>query len=170
MTGPVHIREGHEGDGESVLRLWDGAIAWMVRRGQPEQWGTEPASKRARTRDLVREWETGTGLRVAEIDGEPVGASVIVDRPPDHVPQAQASETYLYFLISDRERAGIGIGAALVSRAADEARERGSEILRVDCWAGAPTLVAWYTNQGFTPSDTFIFGGNWHGQVFEMIL
>jgi GNAT superfamily N-acetyltransferase len=170
MTDAVHIRAGREGDGSSILRLWDEAIAWLVCRGQTGQWGTEPASSRARNREMVREWETGPGLRMAEMDGVQVGASVIVENPPDYVPPASVSESYLYFLISDRSRAGTGIGSALVRRAADEARKNGSEILRVDCWADAPTLVDWYVSQGFVPSGTFTVADNWRGQVFEMKL
>ena len=66
----------------------------------------------------------------------------------------------------------MGIGAELVARAAAEARAAGSEVLRVDCWAGAPTLVAWYERQGFVRSDSFTVEvrGPWHGQVFEMRL
>jgi GNAT superfamily N-acetyltransferase len=170
MTGSVVVREGREGDGPSVLRLWDEAIVWLVRRGQPGQWGTEPASTRALSREMVREWETGTSLRIAEIDGEPVGACVIVRSAPDYVPAIKLSETYLHFLVSDRKCAGMGVGAALVRRCADEARAAGCEVLRVDCWADAPTLVAWYTRHGFTASDTFTIGENWRGQVFEMVL
>jgi GNAT superfamily N-acetyltransferase len=119
---------------------------------------------------MVREWETGPGLRIAELDGVPVGASVIVMSPPDYVPRTSVSETYLYFLISDRTHTGAGIGSALVQRAADEARANGSEVLRVDCWADAPALVGWYISQGFAPSDTFTVGDDWRGQVFEMTL
>lgn len=170
MIGVTEIREGREGDGPLVLRLWDDAIGWLVSRGQPGQWGTEPASARSRNRGMVREWEIGTGLRIAEIDGVPVGASVVMENPPDYVSPISVPETYLYFLVSDRSRAGAGIGSALVRRAAEEARGNGSELLRVDCWAGAPALITWYINQGFVPSQTFTVGDNWHGQVFEMAL
>ena len=168
----VLIREGRGGDGEVVLGLWDTAISWLAERGQPGQWGTEPASSRPRTREMVDQWLLTPGLRIAELDGRPVGASVIGPEPPGHVPPTQLRETYLLFLISDRNHAGAGIGAELVRRAADEARTAGSEVLRVDCWAGAPPLVAWYERQGFVRSDTFTVDvrGPWHGQVFEMRL
>jgi GNAT superfamily N-acetyltransferase len=119
---------------------------------------------------MVGGWETGTGLWIAEIDGETVGACVIVGSAPEYVPSNRLSETYLYFLISDRTCAGMGVGSALVHAAADEARAAGSEVLRVDCWAGAPSLVDWYTRQGFTASDTFTVGENWRGQLLEMVL
>jgi GNAT superfamily N-acetyltransferase len=168
----VIIRQGRSSDGHAILSLWDPAIAWMVARGQPEQWGTEPASSRRRTREQVESWLGEPGLRIAEIDGEPAGASVIVAAPPPHVPATPLRETYLYFLISHREHAGNDIGGRLVRLAAADARAAGSEVLRVDCWAGAPALVSWYERQGFVRSDNFTVDvrGPWHGQVFEMRL
>lgn len=172
MDGALRIRAGRAGDSSALLALWDDAIAWMVERGQAMQWGVEPASAIPGRRDMVRDWESGTGLRIAELDAKTVGASVIVASPPDHVPTARRPESYLLFLISARKHAGKGIGAELVRRAADEARAAGSELLRVDCWAGAPDLVAWYERQGFARSGTFTIDlrGGWHGQVFEMEL
>ena len=41
-------------------------------------------------------------------------------------------------------------------------------LLRVDCWAEAPGLVAWYERQGFTRSGTFELADGWHGQVLSM--
>lgn len=172
MIVSVHIRDGQATDDRALLAMWDKAIAWMVRRGQSRQWGSEPASKNPRCLEMVGQWVQGNGLRIAEFDGFPVGASVIVERPPAHVPPTSLRETYLLFLISDRDQAGRGIGAELVGRAVADARAQGSEVLRVDCWADAPELVAWYERQGFVRSDTFQVDvrGGWNGQVFEMNL
>jgi hypothetical protein len=52
----VLIREARATDGEAVLGLWDEAIAWLAQRGQPEQWGTEPASSRDRTVEVRGAW------------------------------------------------------------------------------------------------------------------
>jgi predicted N-acetyltransferase YhbS len=81
-------------------------------------------------------------------------------------------ETYLLFLISDRDQAGSGIGSELVRRAVTDARAAGSHVLRVDCWAGAPGLVAWYERQGFVRSGRFTVDvrGGWDGQAFELTL
>lgn len=170
MSSPVLVRVGRLGDRAAVLALWDQAIAWLVEREQSGQWGTEPASARNRNRKMVGEWEAGTGLRVVELDGEPVGASVMVGVSPVYVPPTTRRESYLLFLIADRAHARRGIGSELVRRAANEARAAGSELLRVDCWAGAGELVAWYERQGFVRSDSFTVGDGWPGQVFEMPL
>jgi GNAT superfamily N-acetyltransferase len=167
---PLVVRAGQPGDAAAVLALWDTAIAWLVARAQTGQWGSEPASDRPWCRDAVREWSAGTGLRIAELDGEPAGASVIVPARPAYVPPAERSETYLRFLVSDRRRAGLGVGSKLVERAVADARAAGSEVLGVDCWAGAPDLVAWYERQGFIRSRTFSVRDDWQGQLLEMPL
>jgi GNAT superfamily N-acetyltransferase len=172
IPSKVTIREGRESDDAALLSMLDSAIAWMVDRGQAMQWGTTPASERPLWRERVRGWVSSSGLRIAELDGRSVGASVIGPTAPAHAPPTEFHETYLLFLISDRRYAGNGIGAALVRRAAADALAAGSEVLRVDCWAGAPALVSWYERQGFIRSDTFVVDvrGDWHGQVFEMPL
>src|SRR4051812_7735247 len=86
--------------------------------------------------------------------------------PPPHVEPIDRSELYVELLISSRRHAGNGIGARLVRLADELAVERGVEVLRVDCWAGAPTLVGFYEAQGFARSGVFDVRG-WKGQVFE---
>jgi GNAT superfamily N-acetyltransferase len=85
------------------------------------------------------------------------------------VERTDEPERYVEALVTSRRHAGRGIGARLVAAAADEARAAGAVVLRVDCWAGAPPLVAWYERQGFARSGTFDVDG-WIGQVFTMRL
>jgi len=164
------LRSGRPGDADAVVALWDKAIRWLVARGQVGQWGSEPVSARPASVERVREWSRGPGMTLAEVDGAMVGASVIAHDCPPWVPPAGVPETYLWFLISERDRAGRGIGSELVRRAASDARASGSELLRVDCWAGAPSLVAWYERQGFQRTTTFEVNDGWRGQVFAMVL
>jgi GNAT superfamily N-acetyltransferase len=159
------IRPGTAADDGALLALFDEAVAWMVARGQPGQWGERPFSARPETRRRVREFAESDGLWIAERGDEPVGALIVGVHPP-HVEPIDRTELYIELLISARRHAGNGIGARLVRLADDLAVQRGVEVLRVDCWAGAPTLVAWYEAQGFVRSDTFDVGG-WKGLVFE---
>jgi RimJ/RimL family protein N-acetyltransferase len=158
------IRRGGPSDEEALLALFDEAVAWMVARGQPGQWGDRPFSERPETRRRVREFAEHDGLWIAEHAGEPVGALIVGERPP-HVAPIDRPELYIELLISARRHAGKGIGARLVRLADALAVEGGVEVLRVDCWAGAPALVAWYEAQGFTRAGTFDVSG-WVGQVF----
>jgi GNAT superfamily N-acetyltransferase len=170
MGDALIVRRGRETDADTILGFWDAAIAWLVGRGQTKQWGTEPASARASCRDAVQEWASGQGLRIAELDGKPVGVSAVVESCPNYVPPTELRESYLLFLVADPAHTGHGIGATLVEHAAREARADGSRLLRVDCWAGAPYLVGWYERNGFVKTDTFTVNDGWRGQVFEMML
>ena len=106
------------------------------------------------------------GLRIAERAGQPVGAPVI-GPAPGYVPPADCEELYIQLLLTSRAHAGQQIGTRLIERAVTEARQRACEQLRVDCWAGAPGLIAWYERHGFVRSDTFELNG-WNGQIFTM--
>ena len=164
----MRIRRGGPGDADAVIALFDEAVAWMVSRGQTGQWGTEPMSRNERMVARVCEWAAGDGLWMAEEDGAPVGALVVGERP-EHVHAVEEPELYVELLLSSRAAAGRRIGARLIEHAVALARSEGLPLLRVDCWAGAPRLVAFYEQQGFVRDGTFDVRG-WPGQVFSMRL
>lgn len=163
------IRCGGTADAVWLLGLFDEAVAWLVARGQSGQWGSEPWSQNPRAAARVAGMLRSGGLRVAALDGEDVAALVVGDRP-EHVPAADEHELYILLLLVSRKHARRRIGERLVGEALEEARAAGARLLRVDCWAGAPTLVAWYERQGFVRSGTFEVSDGWRGQIFTMEL
>ncbi|WP_078906894.1 GNAT family N-acetyltransferase [Streptomyces sp. NRRL S-378] len=147
--------------------MLDSAVAWMNARGNTEQWGTTPYSRRPGGAERVERYTTENTPFVAELDGVPVGGLVLDSGPSPQLPIAPAGEPerYVRLLVSDRRHAGRGIGAALLEHAAEETRRAGVELLRVDCWAGGGgELVAFYERNGFVPTDRFL-SGDWPGQV-----
>jgi GNAT superfamily N-acetyltransferase len=166
----VTIRSGGADDVPTVLALFDAAVAWLVERGQTGQWGERPFSERPENVERAEAWAAEGGLRVAELQTEPVGFIVLGGAYP-WVSPVDEPELYVQALVSSRAHAGRDVGGALVRRAYGEARERGIGLVRVDCWAGAPRLVRWYEEQGFARTETFTVGfgvgGEWTGQVFE---
>ncbi len=162
----VTMRPGTPSDAAWLIGLFDEAVAWMVARGQSGQWGTEPTSARPDGVRHVSALAGGGGLRVAELDGEPVGA-LVLGSAPDYVPPATEPELYVVLVLTSRRHSGRQIGSRLIQAAVEEARARGALTLRVDCWAGAPSLVAWYERQGFAPCGTFDVRG-WPGQILSM--
>jgi GNAT superfamily N-acetyltransferase len=162
------IRRGGPADAEAVIALFDEAVEWLVARGQTGQWGSEPMSSNERMVARVHAWAKEDGFWMAEVDGRPAGTIVLGERP-EHVHPVDEPELYVELLLSSRALAGRGIGAALIRHAVGVVREAGLPLLRVDCWAGAPTLVAFYERQGFVRDGTFDVQG-WKGQVFSMRL
>ena len=94
------------------------------------------------------------------------GAIVLGDAP-SYAPPATEPELYVQAFVTDRERRGQGVGAALLERACAETVARGLRVLRLDCWGGGDrALVRYYERAGFTPTERFLVGA-WEGQVLE---
>ncbi|MDE3724388.1 GNAT family N-acetyltransferase [Nocardiopsis sp. N85] len=161
----MKIRPGGPDDLSTVLGMLDSAVEWLVSHGRTGQWGTESWSSRPKAVARVEKLLTDSEPWVAELDGEPVGALVLDTAPGPGIPPVDEPEVYVRLLVTDRRFAGHGVGAALLAHAAEEVRRRNVDLLRVDCFAGNEgRLVAYYTRQGFTPTETFTVG-DWHGQV-----
>ncbi|MFC0527026.1 GNAT family N-acetyltransferase [Phytohabitans kaempferiae] len=160
----MDITPGGPGDVGAVLQLLDGATAWLVGLGRTGQWGTEPHSTNPRRIARVSEWAESGRLHLAHLDGQVAGALAVGDAMP-YVPPATEPELYVNLLVTGREYAGRGVGAALLDHARALARERGAHLLRVDCYGGDDrALVGYYERQGFTATDPFAVG-EWPGQI-----
>jgi GNAT superfamily N-acetyltransferase len=168
VAAAIEVREGSPVDTDLLLSWFDEAVRWLVARGQAGQWGDRPFSEQPGRVDQLRVLAASGGLRIAERHGHAAGALAVGDAPA-YAPPAASSELYILLLLTSRRHAGQGIGAALVRHAVTEARAAKREMLRVDCWAGAPSLVRWYERQGFAKADTFELRG-WSGQIFSMPL
>jgi GNAT superfamily N-acetyltransferase len=152
----VELRAGTPQDEQALLDLFDEAVGWLVERGQPEQWGSEPWSESDRHREFVADLARHEGFVVAEEDGEPVGA-LVLGEPMPYAPAPREPEVYIRLLLTSRRHRGRNIGGLLVERARQAARDAGVSMLRVDCYA-APALVAWYESQGFVGVETIPVG------------
>ncbi|GAB3369821.1 hypothetical protein H5411_30485 [Amycolatopsis echigonensis] len=59
------------------------------------------------------------------------------------------------------------VESRLLEYSMDEAKRRGIDLVRVDCWAGGDgDLPRYYESQGFKPTEQFTVDG-WLGQVLE---
>jgi GNAT superfamily N-acetyltransferase len=168
------VRTGGSADLPALLGLLDGAVEWLVARGITEQWGSERYSASPVRVAHVEEYLRDHTARIAEDGlGRVIGVCVLADRPPSYVEPLAGPEIYLRLLVTDRARSGSGIGAALVADAREIARERGLDLLRVDCYAGAGgRLVDQYRRQGFRPTEAFSVQrpgrDPWPGQVLAV--
>ena len=163
----IVIRSGDSGDVDTLLRFFDEAVEWLVARGSSKQWGTEPWSGVPKRVERVKGMAADPGLRIAMVDGEAAGALIVSEEHDEHVPAIDERELYIRLLITSRRFAGQRIGGRLIEYALDEARRRGIDLVRVDCWAGGDgELQRYYESRGFRPTVRFNVG-EWVGQVLE---
>lgn len=149
-----------------MLALLDGAVGWLVACGLSGQWGAEPFSADPSMAPKVGRYAAAGQLRVAEEAGRVVGAIALGDVPA-YAPEVDEPEIYLHCFVTDRARAGTGIGALLLELAFAEAARHGIGLVRVDCWAGGDgRLVDYYRQAGFTPLRRLDVAG-WPAQLFE---
>ncbi|RHA43636.1 GNAT family N-acetyltransferase, partial [Cellulomonas rhizosphaerae] len=69
---------------------------------------------------------------------------------PDFWGDDDAPAVYVHGLMVARRRSGDGLGRALLDWAADQGREAGVGLLRLDCRTTNPALRAYYEAYGFT--------------------
>jgi GNAT superfamily N-acetyltransferase len=160
----LSLRPAGSADVPRWLALFDAAVAWLVASGREGQWGVQPLSTQPEFPTRVRRWvERGDG-RVAELDGELVGA-LMLGPAPDYVPEATVAELYVEGLVVSRRHAGRRVGETLLAAAVDEARQRAVTQVRLDCWAGGDgALVRYYERLGFRPDGDLAIG-SWSGRL-----
>lgn len=169
----VSIRPGGERDVSAVLALMDGAVQWLVAEGRTDQWGSDPYSADPRRVATISGLVDGGGLYVA-VSGAIVVGALGVGSARSYAPPVAKPELYVLLLVSDRTRAGRGIGGRLLEHARTIARADGAELLRVDCFAGLDgALIRYYERQGFTSTERFevsLPSGPWPGQILQQRL
>jgi GNAT superfamily N-acetyltransferase len=166
----ISIRQGTIDDFDAILMLMDEAVAWLAGQGRTGQWGSEPFSSLTRSVEYMRGEVEENDLWIAGIDDEPVGAMLLGEAPTRYVEPVTERELYLHLLVTSRRFTGQGIGRALVEQAKAVARERGIDLIRVDCYGGDDRkLVAVYERFGFTPTHV-VMVKEWPAQVLEMRL
>ena len=162
------FRTGSSEETDAVVALFDANVSWLVERGRSDQWGSEPFSISPKHVEFVRNLLSDGIVTIAEIDGEVVGASVVTDHPMDYVPAIDEPERYLKLLIASPAHRGKKIGHRLIELARERTIFEGVDLLRVDCWAGGDRrLVAYYTSEGFTPTEEIEVRPGTPVQVFE---
>lgn len=175
-------------DVAAVLGLLDKAASWLVAQGRTGQWGSGKQSTDPRRIATVRGWAESGGLYLAWLDGEDradgenrrdradgeaVGA-LAVGEAPAYAGPATEPELYVNLLVTDRDHAGKGIGAALLEHARELAEAAGKHLLRLDCYAGDDrALVRYYESQGYTATESLTLDtprGPWPGQILVRYL
>ncbi len=148
----MNVRPARRADAELVAELLDEATRWVGERGF-EQWPLPfPRDQ------LVASIDRGE-VHVVEEDCEPVATVTLYfddarywgDRPPDAV--------YVHKLAVRRDRAGLGLGAAIINWAAATALAAQRQFVRLDCLADNPGIRRYYEELGFDHRGDLELGG-----------
>ncbi len=124
---------------DDVLRVLDEAAGWLWGRGI-EQWPSRfEASWVEGALDRGQTW-------LVEVDGQ-VAATVTVDWSDDAWDGVPGNAAYVHRMAVRRRSAGLG--AVILTWAADVARRHGRDALRLDCVASNARLRAYYEAAGF---------------------
>jgi GNAT superfamily N-acetyltransferase len=167
----LKVRHGSADDAPRLLALFDDAVAWMVARGQIDQWGGEPFSAKPSRVRKVQGWAASGGLwfAVADDAGDAPAGAIVLGDAFDYVPPADCREVYIQVLLTASVWRGRGVGARLIEHAVAMGRGQGAAQLRVDCWDGVPALPSQYERLGFRRVGSFHVGG-WPGAILTMAL
>jgi GNAT superfamily N-acetyltransferase len=144
----VKVRIAHADDVETVAGLLDEATVWVSELGH-EQWPLPYPRE-----ELAAAVDRGE-VYVAELAGEPVGTVTVLADDPVYWGERPPDAHYVHKLVVRRNRAGCGIGAAIVEWAHNRAAAAGRAFLRLDCLRDDPGIRAYYERLGFEHRGDF---------------
>ncbi len=138
-------------DFNNVVRLIDGAAAWLRTKGT-DQWKRPWPTPRGRVQRIMDGIVSGKTWIAWDRD-EPAATITLEDTAdPKLWTEWEDAEpaAYVHRLVVGRPYAGIGLGAALLDWAGDRAqRAYGARSIRIDVWTTNTALHRYYQNQGF---------------------
>lgn len=138
----MNVRPAGPADVELVGALIDDATDWVGGLGF-EQWPL-PFPRDELSAAIARE-----EVYLAEVDGEAVATVTVLADDPVYWGERPPDALYVHKLAVRRDRAGQGLGAALVEWAARRATALGRDFLRLDCLCGDPGIRRYYEGLGF---------------------
>jgi GNAT superfamily N-acetyltransferase len=152
----VRMRRASVAETAVVSSILTEAALWLRDRGTPLLTAAEvsPAA-------ILGDVEAGM-FWIAERDGEAAGTLRFQLTDPEVWPEiGDDSSAFVHRVAVRRAFAGSGVAHAMLSWAAEEARRRGRDSLRLDCNAGLPRLRRIYEDFGFRyhsdrPMDTYV--------------
>ncbi|WP_433272272.1 GNAT family N-acetyltransferase [Actinosynnema sp. CS-041913] len=157
----MSIEPATAADADDVLRLRRDAEEWLALRNI-DQWRPgwlSSAEVRAQIAD--GQWH------VARVGGAVCGAFRLLwsDEPVWQADNAFA--VYVHGLVTDRRRAGAGLGSRLLAWAAEHGHRAGATLLRLDCVAHNRRLRRYYAGLGFREVGRRVFDGGWAHVLLE---
>ena len=149
----MNVRRAHREDADIVAALLDEATVWVGDLGYSQWPFPFPRDQ------LVAAIDRGEVFVVEAEDGEPVATVAILLDDPMYWGKRPPDALYVHKLAVRRDRAGRGIGAAIVEWANAEAAEAGREFLRLDCLGDNPAIRTYYEDLGFQHRSDIVADG-----------
>lgn len=152
------IRPAVPDDVAAVHALRQAAADWLEGRGI-QQWRRDDTPPETVAAQVERgEWQ------VAVARGAVRAALRLLTSDPEWPPDGVRA-CYVHGLMIDRSQEGTGLGARLLSWAADHARRADAQTLRLDCAETNVRLRQYSTAQGFRPVGRVAYAAPWHSVV-----
>ncbi|HKG24765.1 MAG TPA: GNAT family N-acetyltransferase [Thermomicrobiales bacterium] len=131
-------------DRPSIAAILEGARRWMTDQGI-KQWALPFGADWLDPKIAAGEfWVVRSG-------GEPIAVVRLLWADPLFwAERDDGSAAYVHTLAVRRDHAGQGIGLWVLRWAEEKARAAGRRVLRLDCAASNPALLAYYERAGFT--------------------
>ena len=149
----MNVKRARHEDADIVAELLDEATVWVGELGF-EQWPL-PFPRD----ELAEAIDRGEVYVVEGEDDEPVATLVLLQDDPQYWGDRPQDAFYLHKFAVRRDRAGRGIGAAVVEWANAEAAEAGREFLRLDCLCDNPRIRDYYEDLGFEHRGDLVLNG-----------
>ena len=149
----MNVRHAQQEDAVTVAGLLDEATEWVNDLGF-SQWPLPFP------RDLLAgAIDRGEVYVVESEEGEAVATVSMLHDDPVYWGDQPPDAFYVHKLAVRRDRAGRGIGAAVVEWANAEAAEAGREFLRLDCLGDNPGIRDYYEGLGFEHRGDLVLDG-----------
>jgi len=167
MTTPpsYRIRAARPDDLAGILRLIGSSAAWLREQKHTDQWARPWPNRDDRDARIAQGIEDGLTWMVEDVEGALIGTVTCREHGNDKLwTAAELAEraAYVSRLIVSRNKAGLGIGAALIHWATARAVSQwGADWTRVDVWTTNAALHQYYKDQGFEHLRTLDFADPW---------
>ncbi len=140
------------GDITIALDIMREAASWLIDLGQP-LWLLDDLTEGHILADITQD-----DVYVGWTGGKSAAAMILQWQDPVFWPDAQDDSAFIHKLSVRRRFAGTGSACKMVGWAAEEARRRGKQFLRLDCAGDRPKLCAFYCGLGFRQTTRRMMG------------
>jgi ribosomal protein S18 acetylase RimI-like enzyme len=158
-------------DIDAVAKLHAEAASWLASKGS-DQWQATAVGRKTpdRVRRSIAKHVAAQECWVA-LDGDEVVGTITIDSYADPEFWTEDDEPhdalYVHRMIVKRERAGEGIGDALLGLANVLAAKAGRRWVRLDAWSTNEDLHAYYRRAGFQHVRTLRYAHRGSGALFQ---